>query len=315
MQRPSELLKPFANSLARAVLSESGRDVARFMRLSGSAGQRQINAQDQPPSESVEKRSAEEVADLEQVGIWERKSKDRKSYFVRRMDKSAEWSFWSNVGRIAPKGAKRRVIFLGESVARGFLYDPLFNPAKALEMILQLHLGETEVEVIDLARTDLLMAGLLEVARSALVLQPDAAVIFAGNNWRPFVDLSSTEDLRDVPSIAMALGQQGVSGLKHAAEEWLAADSRRVVNQIASLYATKAIPVVWIIPEFNLGDWREPDTNAPHLSNGGNREWIEQLDGARRALREDDMGAASESARKLVELDGGICVAGFYVLA
>jgi hypothetical protein len=46
---------------------------------------------------------------------------------------------------------------IGESVARGYLYDPQFTPAMALEAILQAQLGHNAVEVIDLARTDLLL--------------------------------------------------------------------------------------------------------------------------------------------------------------
>jgi hypothetical protein len=51
------------------------------------------------------------------IGIWERKDENGKTSFVRRMDALGEWHFWASLGRIEPKGKKRRVVLIGESVA------------------------------------------------------------------------------------------------------------------------------------------------------------------------------------------------------
>jgi hypothetical protein len=54
-----------------------------------------------------------------------------------------EWDWWANLGRIEPKEAGRaRVVLIGESVARGYLYDPQFTPAMALEMMLEPYFGK-----------------------------------------------------------------------------------------------------------------------------------------------------------------------------
>src|SRR5262249_29826315 len=157
-----------------------------------------------------------------------------------------EWNYWANIGRIDPKRDKRRLVLLGESVARGYFYDPQFTPAMALESILRHRLGQGEFEVIDLARTSLEMEGLSELAQSALALEPDAIVIFAGNNW----GLTFTNDPRILSdpemllAISAILSKQGVPGLKRFLEERLASDVRRLVKQIASLYEALEIPVV-----------------------------------------------------------------------
>ena len=127
------------------------------------------------------------------VGLWEPKIANGKVAFVRRMDAMAEWTYWADVARIEPKGEKLRVLLIGESVARGYLYDPVFNPALALQMILEAQFGEGQVEVIDLARTNLGFQ-VLELALSALQMEPDVAIVgrqqlvhlrtFAGGNRR-----------------------------------------------------------------------------------------------------------------------------------
>lgn len=105
-----------------------------------------------------------------------------KTSFVRRMDMIQDWYNWANVSRIEAKGSKRRILLIGESVARGYLYDPDFTPALALQMMLDAQFGEGEVEIIDLARIGISYK-VRELALAALRLEPDMAIIFAGNNW------------------------------------------------------------------------------------------------------------------------------------
>ena len=72
------------------------------------------------------------------------------------------------------------------SLWRGdILYDPHFTPAQALQKIMDAACGPAKIEVVDLARTDLMHEQLQELIVQALHLEPDALVIFAGNNWFP----------------------------------------------------------------------------------------------------------------------------------
>jgi len=296
MERPPASLKSFADRIARFASAGDATELTRMLRLSGLMGG-----------------TASEVVTSPQhpdhLGIWERKIENGKVCFVRRMDTIDEWHFCANLGRIEAKGVKQRVVFLGESVARGYLYDPEFTPALALEQILQSQLGEHEIEVIDLARTNLSYE-VREWAIGALQLEPDVAIIFAGNNWGV-----STPRFADIAEIDEALAKEGMAGAKRISDEQIARHARQVVCDIATAYEQKGVPLVWIIPEFNLGDWREPILNAPHLAEGLNREWLSVLAQAQSALANDEIDNAKLLARRLIEIDQGICIAGFYVLA
>jgi hypothetical protein len=315
MEHTSELLKDVADRLARFIVTADGSQVTRLLQLANLLGNPSISAPEQSLTDHIGKHDKTSYSPAEsspppRVGIWEEKKIDGKTYFVRCKDKIDEWSLWANVTRIAPKGAKRRVLLIGESVARGYLYDPLFTMSRALEMTLQRKLGKDKVEVIDLARTNLSL-DLKELAQSAILLEPDVAIIFAGNNWKPRYDQITAE--------RMAMGAQirkyGALGLKQGIEERLAEHVRQGVSEIASSYKAKGIPLIWIIPEFNLGDWRDPISNAPHLSQGANEKWFSHYEAAREALCNNDFKTATELAHKMVLLDSGTTAASLYILA
>lgn len=306
MERPPETLKALANRIARQTLSEDSAQMIRLLRLSGFIG----GAVDFLFAGDAASNPLATAPNPEYVGIWERKVENGKTSFVRRMEMMEEWHFWANLGRIEPKGAKRRVVFIGESVARGYLYDPEFTPAMALEAILESRMGKGEVEVIDLARTNLYFE-VRDLAVAALQLEPDLTIIFSGNNWC----VSFPPHPSDVARMDAIMVEEGIAGVKRLSEEQVARNARRVVNDVASAYEAKGVPLVWIIPEFNLGDWRDPVTNAPHLAEGCNRRWMELLSEAESAMRDGEFGRASGLARQMVELDQGVCVAGLYILA
>jgi hypothetical protein len=311
MDSSSELLKSFSNRLAEVSSSEIGAETLRLLQLTGLMSLPLESITQQETSGNRHRRNLTNDFSIESinskcVGIWE--CEENTGCFSRRTDLYQEWGLWANVPQIKPKGAKRRVILVGESVARGYFYDPQYTPAKALEGILQAHLGKSGVEVIDLARTSIGME-VKELAISALLLEPDVVIMFSGNNWGP------NHSKRDIPYINSILLEQGIGGLKRYCEERLAEAIEDLMNNIASIYETRKIPLVWVIPEFNLGDWRDPITNAPHLDDGLNQEWMACWEEARDALQAGNINLASEYAERMVALDGMVCVTGLYILA
>src|SRR5215467_12454877 len=102
------------------------------------------------------------------IGIWERTQQDGEIWYVRTGQKES-FGFWSNLERIGPRNGRKRILLLGESVARGICYDPFFTPAMALEGILGSILAEP-VEVIDLARTDIGLYELQTLIENSLAL-------------------------------------------------------------------------------------------------------------------------------------------------
>lgn len=315
VRHSEELLKSFANRLAEISLSEDGaRALGLFqasgllVSTSGDGGEnpRPEDTGDSPPAHGMAPGTAPD-----HIGIWERKKGTE--HFVRRLDLVRDWHFWANRGRIGPKGNRKRVVLLGESAARGYLYDPQYTPATALECMLQLQLGKGGVEVIDLARTNLGFQ-LKELAIAALKLEPDAVVIFAGNNWRPFSTRSSFSE-KDVPFLDGILREKGIAGINQFSLDQLAEKATRLVREVALVYESRDIPLLWIVPEFNLADWRDPMKNAPCLPGNANREWLAFNEKAMAALQAGDVESAVISASRMVHLDGGVSVAGLYLLA
>jgi hypothetical protein len=300
--------------MARAASSEDAGQLVRLLRVSGLLGGPQVEAATTSSGVSVADldgalNSAPARSYGDNVGIWGPKVVNGKVAFVRRAEAMAEWNFWADVGRIEPKSEKLRVLLIGESVARGYLYDPVFNPAIALQMILETQFGEGQVEVIDLARTNLGFQ-ILEVALNAFQMEPDIAIVWAGNNWYISEPLPS-----EVAEIDEAIAKHGFVGAKQVIDPQLARTAKSIVNEIASAYASKGIPLIWMIPDFNLRDWRDPITNAPYLAEGLNREWLALIDEAHSALRDRDFERAAQLAHRMIEIDGGLCVAPFYILA
>ena len=189
-------------------------------------------------------------------GIWERQVKGTVIRYVRAPESSEPSSLWANIGAIEPKGRHKRVVLLGESVARGFFFDPHFNPAMALQHTLRTVSGDREVEVVDLARTDLLLDPLKNLAIEAVELQPDVVVVFAGNNWQPTNVLSRDDFLQ----LSKSLRQGAWSGVKRRLEDLLRERVKSLVEVLVALAQKHRFTLLFVLPEFNLADWR---TEAP----------------------------------------------------
>jgi len=300
MKNRQDLLKSFANRTAEELLGSESRRVMRSLRLAGL-----LRAE--PPAAPA-KSSSYRATQAERVGIWERKKGAGSQAFVRRMEMMPDWNLWASVSAIEPRRARQRVVLLGESVARGYLYDPQFTPAMVLEKIFGSHSGPGELEVIDLARTNLKFE-IRQLGQEALLLQPDALVIFAGNNWN--VHFGNTARMAAMETV---LRDEGVPGLKKLIEQWLVADVSSLVNEISGTYAGQRIPIVWLIPEFNLLDWKDPAVNAPHLPGEGNRQWMICFERAKQSLAEGDTASAYEFGTRMFELDHGVNAAAAYIL-
>lgn len=313
MERPPESLKTFANHIACAAHSEASGQLVRMLRIAGLTGEIVAGHATRPLwSDTPTAYTSEPGVPPKQsrhIGIWERKTENGTTSFVRRLEAMDTWHFWANIGRIPAKGSKLRVVLIGESVARGYIYDPSFTPAMTLQLILDEQFGKDQIEVIDLARTNLGYE-VKDLALAALQLEPDIAIIFAGNNWG-----FSQPAFTDISEIDQALETQGMAGVKRVCDEYIERTVRTMATEIAAEYKNSGVPLIWMVPEFNLADWRQPFTNAPYLPDNRNLEWIESMKEARQALSDGDVVRAELLATRVVELDRGTCSAGYYLLA
>lgn len=302
-QTQDSVLKEMALATARHLAGSEGRQAVLLMQRLGLFGDG--TGRETPPEE--------EKPTAHRIGIWAAKMEDGALSFERSSERSYDWNLWADIPRIPPKGTRKRVVLLGESVARGYFYDPQFTPARVLHDLLERADIPGGVEIVDLAKNDLLADELSELLRASLMLAPEAFVIFAGNNWaRAPVALPDGIDRHLTATI---LRERGVAGLKAHIEANLSAlVESRVREALGPL--SQHIPIILLVPEFNLGDWRlDGEADAPWLAGDRNERWWRCLQEAREHLSAGRIGEAEALAREVVELDGGTASSGLSLLA
>jgi hypothetical protein len=280
--RPAESLSALTRTLSGAFASEDGALLlARLQALSLAA---RLPVRRPSPGRN------------DRIGVWKpRRGKGRGRELVRDPARAAEWRFWADVERIAPK-RRRRVVLLGESVARGYLYDPALTPAGVLASMLPRR------EVVDLARTDLTMTELGGMLDGLHALEPDAIVLFAGNNWH-----NLGFELTDVARLAAAVRERGFAGTRRVfMDEMVLPRARALLDALAATARDLGAKVVVVVPEFNLRDWRsEPTVLAPVLPGEDNVVWLAAHARGREAMARGDLEAAAAAAGAMIDLDEG----------
>jgi hypothetical protein len=117
------------------------------------------------------------------VGIWRSVETPSGRQFLREPVPEAYSRHWADVAQIARKTTRPRVVLVGASVARGALCEPHICPASALRALATRNFGANAIEVVDLARTALMLDQAFDLMDASLQLEPDGIVLFAGNNW------------------------------------------------------------------------------------------------------------------------------------
>jgi hypothetical protein len=301
MTLPSENLIALADQLAELLCCEKG--LATFQAAT------QLHKLSSKPNKGAGRNTDSDMQGRVRVGIWQRESHDSAAPFVRDVTGDS-WRLWADVAEIPAKSSKQRVVLLGESVARGFFYDPHINPAMVLQSMLNRATEAESFEVIDLARIDLSLAPLLELARSALELEPDAIVVFAGNNWHPISTLKA-DQLREIALLVRNRGSW--VAVKSYLEQLLRHQVERFLADLGAITRQRGIPVVFLIPEFNLMDWVSDATAPPLLNDAKLHQWFRTRKQAEQAVEEQKFDEGARLARILVELDGATTPVGFNI--
>jgi hypothetical protein len=290
--RPPVSLKPLADQLAdllapgKKTKEEKAHDEQIIKKLKSKLGL----IDEQRGKEMNIDSSGSIPGDSGKVGIWTPTIIDGKKSFVHNQNHKDDFILWANVEHISPKSRKKRVVFIGESVARGFLYDPFFTPSSYLGELLNPELEPDGAEVIDLAKTNCSYHGLIELCTESLNLEPDAAVIFAGNNWIN-VNLFSVEERYHI--IEMMRQEANFDKFQSIIEERYRKLVSNLVKHAVSVFHDNKIPLVIIIPEFNLMDWKCNDLD--HLLAWPGEEitkWVEMKENARQAITSGEIDKA-----------------------
>ena len=243
------------------------------------------------------------------LGIWRPTTIEGDTWFVR--DETAPFKhFWADVDRIPPKRQAKRVVLLGESCARGFPLDPFFNCAAALHTFLRSAAGET-LDIVDLAQCSMGPEGLAALLAASRVLQPDACVLFAGNNWLP-----GLEQL-DFEAMAASLADSGSwrtvaahceRAIRTTVADWMSALGR-VRRELG-------VPVVLVIPAENRQDFPLPACLYNPLLDSREQARREALVAdIDRACDDGRWADAEPLAAELVALEDGVSIVGLRALA
>ncbi|HVR99175.1 MAG TPA: hypothetical protein VMW27_21325 [Thermoanaerobaculia bacterium] len=296
--------KDLARELARRLATPEGLRTARLLQMSD------LLAPPAPEPPTPASRGPEPIS------IWQPRRIDGELVFVRP-EPSPLGDHYAAVRELRPKKSELplRVCFFGESVAAGYLYAPHLTPARVLEAQLREIGGADNFEVIDLARTNETLSGLIATVRSALQLNPDVLVLFVGNNWNL---LETPEVSPYVPSVrarqryALALREGGTEGPVQLAADQLRRAAEEALDFIAQIARLVQIPVVVVVPEVNLADW---ETRQPVLAGDGTARWYELHEQAQSLLRNEDWSRLAETAEAMREIDRGACSTTWRLLA
>ncbi len=247
-----------------------------------------------------------------QVGIWQLEAHDNR--FIRSRDFAKSWPYWAQIPAFNLQKECKRIVFIGESAARGMFYDPSYTPAQVLERMLNESSDEGRVEVLDFARTNATIWTLGEVVQASAQLEPDVVVIFAGNNW---IDSNTYHSgKKHTNSLAESYERSGIAAFKDAIESTLTKDIERLCQLTERVYNQKGTPVYWVIPEFNLVDWKEPTADAAWLRSAvDNTQWLALQQQVLTALSQYEYANCLKLLLEMLELDTGLCAWTHYQLA
>ena len=309
MQRPPESLKEvsaaFSSSLGAA------KDLAEVQAALYEHRKRAAQTVMTPaPPSTLLRDDVQQKNTIGPIAVWQPTWRDGELFFVRPPEADL-WCFWADVDELPPKRNGKRVVLFGESVARALLLDPQFNVARALRGLLDF-VGHRDIEVVDLARSGLTFSGLETLLAPALALEPDAYILFAGNNWHiPQPNLINFPEL-----IKTLVENQSWASIKHYFEDLVKEQVTAFIHRLGNFSAKHKVPIIFIIPEFNLNDWQQEYTWQNPLSTGDlNLKRSRLIAEARAALADDEVERAMTYARELIALDEGTHPAGIDLMS
>jgi len=297
--RPKEELKATAAALA-SQLAVDKPDMAVIRPMMEALGYNLSPGQRPQDTQPVK-------ASTGHIGIYRPEPCGDTIQYVRDIAYKDKWIHFADIPVIPPKGKAKRIVLLGESVARGFLLDPEYTQARLLEKLINnSSCGEETFEVVDLAETNLGMEGIRRRYNECMALSPDMIILFAGNNWRTDMEISIVNDPESLRKIAMAMYQQGgIKGLAAVMDELFAILIDRFLASLHAMKAGHQTEIVFVIPEFNLLDWHSTpgEQRVTRLRGDGIRQWLAARAAAETAWRDGHTEETIRLAGEMTAID------------
>lgn len=295
-----ETRETLCRELAEMLARPDGLRLTRYLQMTGIL---------EPPAwEVLPSKEKKPDAEPRPISIWSPRGRGADQVFVR----PAPGPFGDHYAtreilHVRKEKGKRRICFFGESVAAGYLYAPHLTPAMVLQDQLASLRGSKAFEVVDLARTNETMDGLLQTAEASLQLQPDGWVFLMGNNWDLLENPALSPwlpSVRNRQAYARALREMDWFGPMELGARQLFEKAGRTLTTIEKLAKSASIHVTLVVPEVNLAHWenRQP---IGWLANGQTSHWHRLYGEARSRLAKDEWSEALTAAREMARLDEG----------
>jgi tetratricopeptide (TPR) repeat protein len=239
--------------------------------------------------------------DVERIGIYKATMINGEKHFERDIEAQHYFGIWPKVNTIPPKKkGKHRIVMFGESVARGLFYEPYYAPPVILEEILKKCHSE-DTEVIDLAVSSVGPDQILDLCKRAFGLEPDTYVIFAGNNWK---GIGVTEEDLDAIMASIGSGKINYEKIKQILGNAVQHFADEFFSKLNALTSGKKIDLLFIIPEYNLMDYKtsvvQKDVSFVDVNT---HEWLEVKTKTEKAFEEGDLEKVKMLSEKLLSLN------------
>ncbi|HBQ7845362.1 TPA: hypothetical protein L8R78_005111 [Klebsiella aerogenes] len=249
----------------------------QLKRLESIFSNRVLQQKDSLPFDFCEGRLVDPLNHIpQQIGIWSpvfegtnlKYYKRNKELFNRFGGNDASWSETEMLYRANPN--KKTIIYMGESVARGFVFDPVVTPAKLLKD----KIADHDYEIVDLACTGMNASALLQTVQEALELHPDMIVIHAGNNW--------WNSWWGNPSAEVTTSLIGLDSLqiKDVITQQVKLYITFILQSIVNLCKKTEVKLYFVLPEFNYAGWQNEFAIPAWLDDQTSACWLEHVQNA-----------------------------------
>jgi hypothetical protein len=259
-----------------------------------------------PSTEIVKRVDVNDLFPSGHIGIYKPESVDGEIIYHRDINYIDRWTFFADIPTLVQKTDKKRVVLLGESVARGFLLDPEYTPAMVLDKLVNANSSHDKFDIVDLAETNLTMRGIRNRFIQCLALQPDLVVFLAGNNWyQDFLDeiVANEETFKPINDALKNI--DNIGDIKPHLEKVLQDLVIDFLTFVSQKMKEHTITVIMAIPEFNLVDFRSSpgERRMTYLSGDKMRRWSEAREKAQVARLRSDLEQVEIYAQEMIDVD------------
>jgi hypothetical protein len=103
--------------------------------------------------------------------------------------------------------------------------------------------------------------------------------------------------------------------IKTFVDDLLSEQTLKILTSLRRIRDLSGVPILVMIPEFNLVDWRGDSEEPPYLNDADLPRWTEARDIALKAIANGNVPQTTRNAKSMNDLDGGTSSLSFRILA